>query len=124
MPCNGVTVATVKIDHNLDDLIKSPDGLKTVSILLKKQGINIEEFVNYGSSITILVDGKNARITQNGLIPSPDVPQKTVDSLKNAFESVAGLISQQKVVAAIKRNTTVISEQTASNGYVVMSVRI
>jgi hypothetical protein len=123
MPCDGVVVATALVEYDLTDFIRSPEGFKTAAILLKKQGIDIEVVNNYGASATVLVDGSVVRVTPN-LISGPNVSQETVDSLKRAFETVAGVLNQQRAVAAVSRSATVLSTRETSNGYVVMSVRL
>ena len=123
MPCNGVVVATARIEYDLDDFIKSPEGFKAAAVLLRKQGIDIEVVNNYGMSATILVDGSVVRVTPS-LISGPNVSQKTVDALKKAFETVAGVLNQQRAVAAVSRSAAVLSSRETSNGHVVMSVRL
>ncbi len=62
MPCDSVVVATARVDYDLADFIRSPEGFKTGGILLKKQGIDIEVINNYGTSATIMVDGSVVRV--------------------------------------------------------------
>jgi hypothetical protein len=123
MPCNGVTVATATVNYDLSEVINSPDGLNTAAILLKKQGITFEVISKIDEFAVILVDGNLVSI-KPGQITSTSAPQKTVNILKNVFESVAGILGQQRVIDTISRNSTVLSTRETKGGYVVMSVRI
>jgi hypothetical protein len=123
MPCDGVVVATARVDYDLAEFIRSQEGFKAAAVLLRKQGIDIEAINNYGTSATILVDGSVVRVTPS-LISGPNVSQETVDALKRAFETVAGVLNQQRAVATVSRRATVLSSRETSNGHVVMSVRL
>lgn len=116
MPCDGIAVAS--LDFAIaNELLANPEAIVAVVKLLNALN-HSAELIGENS---MMVDGYAITLS-SGILSGRNVPQKTLDAAKDACNSIAGALTQEKVVQQVEQSVQVLSRTTTPNGYVVMKV--
>lgn len=118
MPCDGIAVANMNV-RLAKELLASPEAITAVANLLRSAGLKVEQ-----DQQTLRINGYPVSINNEGRITGYNAPQSILNAVREAGESVAGILTQQKVAEQVAQSCRVNEQQYTNNGYLVMKVNL
>lgn len=131
MPCDGVAVMTAKaVRIDVPGELRTPAGQKALRALLESRGVKVEGVEVLAGALWVRVPGgylvirqESGRLQVAGL-GGPRVPAGLVEKLPAVLEALAGVLVQQRVLAAVQKLVQVEEVTRAPNGALVIQAKL
>lgn len=131
MPCNGVSVATLKVDQKDQmflDMYSQEEVKEVICKFLENKNIEYSSYANsielYKIKMRILFRGNNIAI-RSYLYADQTISQTIEADIKKLLSAIAGVKRQQYIIAKLRKaGIKIDKQQTAKNGAIVIGTEI
>jgi hypothetical protein len=123
-----MTAKAVRID--VPGELRTPAGRKALRALLESRGVKVGGVDVLAGALWVRVPGGNLVIRQEGGclevvgLGNPLVPEGMLEKLPAVLEALAGVLVQQRVLAAVQRLVQVDQVTRAPNGALVIQAKL